>query len=86
MTKKEKSQAGKIKYFLYASGFSAAGIVFGFVLHIAFYAIGMLLINFPVISLVMGILVAFFFLLAVVLCPLGLLVGLIGTLLMWRKL
>jgi len=85
MTKKEKAEAGKIKYFLFAAGFSATGIVLGIVLHNALYAIGTLLTNLPVLSAVIGFLEGFFFLFAVILCPLGLIIGLLGTILMWKQ-
>lgn len=77
---------GKLKFFLLSSGFSAAGFVLGGVLHNLFYALGTLTENLEVLRVFLNILEVTFFLTAVIICPIGLLVGVIGTLILWKKL
>ena len=84
-TYKEKPETRKLRFFLLLTGYSAAGFVLGVVLHNAFYALAMLAADIPALPAVLNILEVGFFLVAVILCPLGLLVGLIGTIVMWKK-
>ncbi len=77
--------SGKVKTFLLLSGFSAVGFVLGVVLHNLFYALGILAENLAVLNTFLAFLEGSFFLIAVILCPIGLLVGLVGTIVLWGK-
>lgn len=76
---------GKIKTFLLIAGFSAIGFLVGVVLHNVFYALGTLTEEIALLKAFLGFLEGSFFLLAALLCPLGLLVGVIGTLVLWKQ-
>lgn len=77
---------GKVKTFLLLAGFSAVGFVLGVILHNAFYALSMLAEGMIVLQAVLGFLEGAFFLIAVILCPIALLVGIVGTLVLWKRL
>lgn len=85
VTHKSDLKRGKPKTFLLISGFSAVGFVLGVILHNAFYALAILAKNIPLLPAVMNVLEVAFFLIAVILSPLGLLVGLVGTLVFWKQ-
>ena len=51
-----------------------------------FYALGTLTEDLAVLNTLMNYLEFGFFLIAVIVCPLGLLVGVIGTLVSWKRL
>jgi len=84
-TLKESIEVQRLRFFLLVTGFSAAGFVIGVVLHNVLYALAMLAADLPAITMVLNILEAGFFLIAIILCPLGLLVGLTGTILLRKK-
>ena len=77
--------AGKVKIFLLISGFSAVGFLVGVVLHNLLYALAMLAENLTIIHVILNILEAAAFIAAVILCPVGLLAGIIGTLTLWKN-
>ena len=76
--------SGKAKRFLLIAGFSAIGFLTGVVLHNLFYALNTLT-ELAVLNAILGFFEGAFFLLAVILCPLGLLVGIVGTFIMWKQ-
>jgi hypothetical protein len=77
--------AGKVRVFLLVSGFSSVGFLVGVVLHNLLYALAMLAENLMVIHTILNVLEAAAFMAAVILCPIGLLVGIIGTLILWKN-
>ena len=74
---------GKLKIFLLLAGFAAAGFLVGVVLHNLFYALASMTTS-AILSGFLGFLEGTFFILAVIACPLALLVGIVGTLVLWR--
>ena len=78
--------SGKVKLFLLLSGFSATGFVLGVVLHNLFYALSTLTENLNTLNIVLNFFEVSFFLMAVILCPIGLLVGIVGTIILWKDL
>ena len=77
--------SGKLKFFLFSSGFSSGGFLLGVVLHNAFYALGTLTEDLTILHAFLNFLEGTFFLIAVIACPIGLLVGVVGTLILWMK-
>jgi len=77
--------SGKIKFFLLSSGFSSAGFLLGVVLHNAFYALGTLAEDLVILHGFLNFLEVVFFFAAVIICPIGLIVGEVGTLILWKK-
>ena len=75
---------GKVKIFLLACGYAAAGFLLGVVLHNLFYALASMTTS-AILSGLLGFLEGTFFILAVLVCPLALLVGIIGTLVLWKN-
>lgn len=76
--------SGKARIFLLLSGFSATGFVVGVVLHNLLYALGTITENIFLIDQVVGFFEGGFFLLSVIACPIGLLVGIVGTIVLWK--
>ena len=74
---------GKVKVFLLLAGFAAGGFLLGVVLHNLFYALASMTAS-AFLSGLLGFLEGTFFILAVIACPLALLVGIIGTLVLWK--
>ncbi len=74
---------GKLKIFLLLAGFAAAGFLVGVVLHNLFYALASMTTS-AILSGLLGFLEGTFFILAVLVCPLALLVGIVGTLVLWK--
>jgi len=75
--------SGKIKTFLLMCGYAAAGFLAFAVLHNLFYALASLTAS-AFLSGLLGFLEGTFFILAVPICPLVLLVGIAGTLVLWK--
>ena len=84
LTLKEKV-AGKLKKFLLLVGAAATGFFTFVVLHNAFYALNVVSGHIVVLKYLTGGLHAIFFLLAVIACPVGFLVGVIGTIALFVK-
>jgi hypothetical protein len=83
-TFREKT-AGKLKTYLVVAGFSAAAFFPGVLLHNMLYALSTLAGGSAVVHAFLNFLEGVFFLGAVILCPIGECVGVIGTLIHWRK-
>jgi len=84
LTVKERIK-GPLKVFLLLTGISAAGFFASVFLHNAFYALGVLTSHIIVLSYLMQILHVAFFLIAIFVCPLGFLAGLIGSIVLFIK-
>ena len=78
LTRKEKVE-GKLKKFLILTGASAAGFFIFVLLHNLFYAFGVIAGDIIVLRYLMEIFHATFFLVAIFVCPLGFLIGAIGS-------
>lgn len=78
--------SGKAKLFLLLSGFSAIGFVLGGALHNLFYALSTLTENLIAVNMILNFLEVSFFLIAIIICPIGLAVGVVGTIMLWKKL
>lgn len=76
---------GKVKAFLLLAGFSALGFILGVVLHNLFYALGILTGEIAILNAILGFLGGGFFLLATILFPIGLIVGIVGTFVLWKQ-
>ena len=76
---------GKLKKFLLLTGASAAGFFVFSVLHNVFYALGILSSNIPVLVNLMEILHVLSFIIAILVCPICFLIGLIGSSILLRN-
>jgi len=84
LTLRQKTK-GRLKAFLLLSGFSALALPVFSVLHNLFYALEIITINYPLLSNLLGLLHGLSFLIAVILAPLGFLIGTISSLFMLVK-
>ncbi len=75
----------KVKYFLILAGASLIGFPFFAVLHNVFYGLGEMAADIIVLSHLLGFLSAGFFLVAIIVCPAGFLIGVVGSVLMYFK-
>ena len=75
--------SGKVMIFLLLAGCAAAGFLVGVLLHNLFYALASMTAS-AFLGGLLGFLEGIFFILAVLVCPLALLVGALGTLILWR--
>ncbi len=75
--------SGKVKISLLACGYAAAGFLVGVVLHNLFYALASMTAS-VFLSGLLGFLEGTFFILAVLICPLALLVGILRSLVLWK--
>jgi len=78
LTIKQKAN-GALKRFLILTGGSATGFFVFVLLHNFFYGLGIITNQIFILSLIMEILHAAFFIIAIFVCPLGFVIGLIGT-------
>lgn len=78
LTLKEKVK-GKLKKFLMLTGISATGFFVSVFLHNAFYALGIITSHIVVLKYLMEGLHVAFFIIATPICPLGFLVGVVGS-------
>lgn len=76
---------GKLKKFLILTGASAAGFFVFALLHNIFYALAQVTGHIAILSYLMKSLEVIFFLIAIFACPIGFLVGVIGTIIMFNK-
>lgn len=81
LTFREKVK-GKLGKLLLLTGASAVGFFVFAVLHNLFYALEILTSQVKLLSQLMGLLHASFFIVAVIVCPLGFLVGSVGSIVM----
>ncbi len=71
--------AGRLKAFFLLTAASAAGVFVFVLLHNGFYALGTVGGHIPVLGPVLEFLHAAFFIVAIIVCPLGFLTGVIGS-------
>ena len=83
-TYKEKI-SGKRQFYLLLSGFSSAGFLIGVVLHNLLYALGTITENFVILNKIINFFEVAFFLVATIICPVGFIVGVVGTLIVLKK-
>lgn len=76
---------GMLKKFLLLTGASAAGFFVGVFLHNAFYALAVITKHITVLKRLMEVLHIVFFFLAIPICPLGFLVGVTGSIILFIK-
>lgn len=76
---------GKRKFYLLSSGFSSAGFLLGVVLHNLLYALGTITENLVIVNKIINFFAVAFFLAATIVCPVGFIVGMVGTLIILKK-
>ena len=75
----------KVKYFLMLAGASLIGFFLFAILHNVFYALAQMAENIIVLRQLLGFLDAGSFLVAIIVCPPGILVGMAGSVIMYFK-
>jgi len=81
---KEKIE-GRLKLFLLLTGISAVGFLTSIFLHNAFYALGIVTGHIVILGYLTQVIHAAFFLIAIFVCPLVFLIGLIGSIVIFIK-
>lgn len=76
---------GKLKIFLMLTGISAIGFLIGVILHNFFYALGIIFEHIVILKYLMEVLHVAFFFIAVPICPITFLVGIIGSIILFRR-
>ena len=76
---------GKLKKFLMLTGASAAGFFVFVLLHNIFYGLAQVTSHITILSYLMKALEVIFFLIAIFACPIGFIIGAIGTIVMFNK-
>ena len=76
---------GKLKGFLILTGSSASGFLIGVLLHNFLYGLGMVFNHISWLYSLMEVLHVAFFLMAVLVCPLSFLVGVVGSVIIFNK-
>jgi len=76
---------GKLKKFLILTGASAAGFFVFVLLHNIFYALEQITNHITILSYLMKAFEVIFFLIAIFACPIGFVIGVIGTIVMFNK-
>jgi len=84
LTIKQKIQ-GKLKKYLILTGASSTGFFVSVLLHNLFYGLGMITANITVLRSLMGGLYAAFFIIAIFVCPIGFIVGAVGSIVIFLK-
>jgi hypothetical protein len=75
----------KLKKFLLLTGVSSLGFFIFVFLHNIFYALSLITSNIVVLSYLMEFLQVIFFILSIFVCPLGFLIGAVGSILLFIK-
>jgi len=81
----KKKVKGALRKYLLLTGASSAGFFVFIVLHNLFYALAVISENITILKYILEILHAGFFIIAVIVCPIGILIGMIGTLFVKKK-
>ena len=76
---------GALKKFLILTGASAAGFFVSTLLHNVFYGLGVITGHITILNYLMEILHVAFFIVAIFVCPLGFLIGVVGSIVMFVK-
>ena len=74
-----------LKRFLILTGVSAAGFFLSILLHNIFYALAVVTVQISVLNYLMRILHVGFFFISIFVCPLGFLIGMIGSIILFFK-
>jgi len=77
--------AGRLRKFLLLTGASAIGFFAGVILHNAFYALAVLTKEITVLKYIFEGLHVFFFFIAIPICPIAFLIGMIGSIVLFIK-
>ena len=83
LTKRQKIK-GRLKIFLLLTGISVIGPLFFSILHNLFYALAIVSSNIPWLEALMEFLHAAFFIISLIISPIGFLVGAIGSIILLR--
>lgn len=75
----------KLKVFLLLTGFSSIGFLIGVLLHNFLYALGIIFEDIIILKYLMEILHVIFFFISIPISPIGFLIGLIGSIILFRK-
>lgn len=75
----KQKKGGKLRKFLVLTGASAAGFFVGVVLHNLLYALALAASHLPLVSYLAEALHVAFFIIAIFICPLGFLIGVMGV-------
>lgn len=84
LTLKDKTE-GRIRKFLLLTGASAAGVFIGTLLHNMLDALSVVVGEIVILSNIIGFIGALFFIIAIIVCPLGFLVGVVGSIVLFSK-
>ena len=84
LTVKEKV-GGRLKKFLLLTGASSAGFFLFVLLHNVFYGLGIMTSHITILSRSMDVLNVAFFIIAIVVCPIAFLVGVVGSIVLAIK-
>jgi len=84
LTLKQKVE-GRLKKFLILTGASAGGYIIFSILHNLFYGLGEITSHITILNFLMRALEVIFFLIAIFACPIGFLVGVIGSIVLLVK-
>ena len=76
---------GKLKAFLILTGASASGFLIGVILHNLVYALTMITSHIIILTNIFEIIHVAFFFLAIPICPIAFLVGIVGTIILLTK-
>jgi len=81
----KKKVKGNLKKFLILTGISASGFFIGVLLHNFFYALGVITEHIFGLNHLMELLHVVFFIIATIVCPVGFLIGAIGSIIFFYK-
>lgn len=76
---------GKLRKYLMLTGASSSGVFVGTILHNFFYALGVLTENIFFLPTLFEVLHAGFFLLSIIVCPLGFIIGVVGSIYFFKN-
>lgn len=80
-----KEAEGKLKKYLLLTGISSSGFFIGVLLHNIFYGLGMITKHIVFLFYLLEVLQVTFFIIAIFVCPIGFLIGIIGSLKYFNK-
>lgn len=81
----KKKRKGKLEKLLLLTGVSASGVFIGILLHNLLYALGMIVDNVIFLKYLVEALHVIFFFLAILVCPIGFLIGMVGSSVLFIK-
>lgn len=81
----KKKAKGRLKKFLLLTGISSSGFFISILLHNFLYGLGKITEHITLLPRLLGVLHVIFFIMAIFVCPIGFLVGIVGSLLFINK-